>query len=232
MLKMKNVALIAMAAVVASATVAPAGTKYATNLVSNDAFDPPTPPTLSAKSALKLDDKGTLSVKLAGVVEAGPMLCQGGTNTGAACTNGTECPGGTCVVSGVPVTTSQLYNETKKTSPAVDGSEYVVIIKLVLPAISGFIPVVEVPVPVDLKAGKGGTKISAKDLFALIPPGAGRTVEVVGSEVWGPLGAGNAPACTALISSSLPASLTSPDPTCRGGSQIGMSGIAIPPVAP
>lgn len=204
MLKKKNLALIAMAAVVASATAAPAGTKYATNLVSNDPFDPPTPPTLSAKSALKLDDKGGISVKLAGIVD--------GTNT--------------------PVTTTTLYNETKKTSPQVDGSEYFVIIKLVLPAISGLIPVVEVPVPVDLKAGKGGTKLSAKDLFALIPPGSGRTVEIIGSEVWGPLGAAKAPGCTALISSSLPASTTSPDPTCRGGTQIGMSGLAIPPVAP
>ncbi|MEQ1786332.1 MAG: hypothetical protein ABL966_04710, partial [Acidimicrobiales bacterium] len=34
----------------------------------------------------------------------------------------------------------------------VDGSEYIVIIKLFLPAVA-FIPVIELPVPIDLKAG-------------------------------------------------------------------------------
>ena len=200
MLNTKRIALIAIAAVAASASSAPAGTKYAANLVSNSASDPAPPPTLSPKSALKLDDKGGISAKLAGVVD--------GAN--------------------VPVDTSTTYNDTKKTNPALDGTEYIVIIKLVLPAISGLIPIVEVPVPVDLKAGKGGTKLSAKDLFALLPPGAGRTVEIIGAEVWGPLGAGNAAACTAIVGGPIPASLTSPDPTCRGGLQIGMTGLAIP----
>ena len=105
------------------------------------------------------------------------------------------------------------------------------IIKLVLPAISGH-PVVEVPLPVDLKAGKGKTKLSAAALFALLPPGAGRTAEIIGTEVWGPLTVAKAPGCTALVGSAIPASLTSPDPTCRGTQQIGMSGLALPIPAP
>ena len=58
---LKQLALVAMAVAV-SAVPALAGTKYAANLVTNDAFDPPTPPTLSPKSAVKLDDKGDLRV--------------------------------------------------------------------------------------------------------------------------------------------------------------------------
>ncbi len=197
---MKRIAFVALAVVAAAAPSAQAGTKYAANLVSNSISDPPPPPTLSPKSALKLDDKGGISVKLSGVVDGG----------------------------GVPVDTSTTYNDTKKTNPALDGSEYIVIIKLVLPAIAGLIPIVEVPVPVNLKGGKGGNKLSASDLFALLPGGAGRTLEIIGTEVWGPLTAAKAPGCTAIVGSALPASLSSPDPACRGTGQIGMSGLAIP----
>jgi hypothetical protein len=196
----KSIALIAIAVVAASASSAPAGTKYATNLVPNSAVDPPANPTLSPKGQMKLSDKGAVSIQLAGVTDGAGLL----------------------------VTTSTSYNDTKDTTPVLDGTEYVAIIKLVLPAISGFIPIVEVPVPVDLKAGKGKTKLNAGPLFALLPPGSGRTAEIIGTEVWGPLTVAKAAACTALVGSALPASLTSPDPTCRGTQQIGMSGLAIP----
>jgi hypothetical protein len=195
---MKRITAVA-AAILASATVASAGTKYATNLVSNSPVDPPPNPTLAAKSQLKLSDKGAIQIGLAGVTD----------NMGAL------------------VTTSTSYNDTKDTSPVLDSTEYVVIIKIVIPAISGFIPVVEVPVPVDLKNGKGKTKLNAASLFGLIGPGVGRSLEIIGAEVWGPLG-GQAGSCQAIVANSLPASLTSPDPACRGGSQIGMSGLAIP----
>jgi hypothetical protein len=197
---MKRLAAVATA-ILASATVASAGTKYATNLVSNSPVDPPPPPTLSPKSQVKLSDKGAIQIQLAGVVDG----------------------------AGLPVTTSTSYNDTKATSAVLDGSEYVVIIKLLIPAVQAALPppgIVEVPVPVDLKAGKGKTKLSAAPLLVLIGDGIGRSIEIVGSEVWGPLGS-NAAGCQAIVASSLPASITSPDPTCRGGTQIGISGLSV-----
>jgi hypothetical protein len=194
MMTLKRIALISMAIIAATATTAPAGTKYAANIVSNYPTDPPPNPTLSVKSSVKLDDKGNLAIALAGVTDGAGLL----------------------------VTTSTSYHDTL----AVDGTEYVAILKLYIPGIAFFFPVVEVPVPVDLKAGKGKTKLSAASLFGLIPAGVGRTVEVTGVEVWGPLGAGNAGNCQAELDQGF--SLTGNDPACRGGTQIGMSGIAIP----
>jgi hypothetical protein len=196
MMNVKSIALIAVAVVAASATSAPAGTKYAANLVSNGTVDPPVPPTLSPKSSIKVADKGAIQVSLSGVVDGG----------------------------GMPVTTSTSYND----GTGLDGSEYIVIIKLFIPAVAVLFPVIELPVPVDLKAGKGKTKLNASSFFALIPPGTGRGVEITGSEVWGPLSAAKAPACEAIVSSSLPVSLGANDPTCRGGDHIGMSGMYIP----
>jgi hypothetical protein len=196
---MKQFALVVMAVAI-SAAPAFAGTKYAANLVSNSAVDPVVPPTLSPKSSVKLDDKGNISVALAGVVD--------GTNT--------------------PVTTSTSYNDTGN----LDGSEYVVIIKLYIPGIAGLFERVELPVALDLKAGKGKAKKSAAALFAFIPAGIGRELEIIGSEVWGPLGAGNAASCQAVLDGAIPVSLVpvgDPDPTaCRGGTQFGMSGLVIP----
>src|SRR5262249_15221599 len=148
-----------------------------TNLVSNSTLYPPANPTLSNKSTVKLDDKGHIVVALAGVTDAG----------------------------GAPVTTSRAYNDSGQVS--LDGTEYIVIIKMRLPSIESLIPVDEVPVPVDLQAGKGKTKLSAAPVFGLISASRGRTIEITGSEVRGPLGAGNAAACTAIISSSLPVGL-------------------------
>lgn len=84
------------------------------------------------------------------------------------------------------------------------------------------------PIPVDLKAGKGKTKLNAAPLFALIPAGSGRTVEVQGTQVWGPLGAGSAPACQATVDSALPVIFPPDMTTCRGGTNFGMSGLFIP----
>jgi hypothetical protein len=197
MLNLKRIALIAMAVVAASATAAPAGTKYATNLVPSDAFvDPPANPTLSPKSSVKLSDKGAVQVGLAGVTDG----------------------------AGLPVTTSTSFNDTS----VLDGSEYIVIIKLSVTAIKGFIPLVEVPVAVDLTAGKGKAKMSVSALLGSLPPGTPRTVEIVGSEVWGPLGAGTPTTdCQAIFSNSLPVGLPL-GAVCRGGTQIGISGISIP----
>lgn len=196
MMNVKSIALIAMAVVAASATSAPAGTKYQTNLVSNSTTDPPPNPTLSAKSSIKAADKGAIQVSLSGVTDS----------------------------SGMPVTTSTAYND----GAALDGTEYTVIIKLYIPAIAALFPIVELPVPVDLKAGKGKTKLNASSFFTLIPPGTGRGIEVRASEVWGPLSAAKAPGCDAIVHSSLPVSLSENDPTCRGGDHIGMSGMYIP----
>lgn len=198
MKSLKHLALVAMAVAV-SAAPALAGTKYAANLVTNSPTDPVVPPTLSPKSSVKLDDKGAISVSLAGVVDGSNAL----------------------------VTTSTAYNDTF----VLDGSEYVVIIKMVIPGISGLFDRVELPIPMDLKAGKGKAKRSAAALFAFIPSGLGRSLEIIGTEVWGPLGASST-SCQAIISQSLPVSLVpvgNPDPTdCRGGTQFGMSGLAIP----
>ena len=195
----KQVAFAAMAVAV-SAAPALAGTKYAANLVSNSATDPIVPPTLSSKSSVKLDDKGGISVALAGVVDGGNVL----------------------------QTSSTSYNSTG----TLDGTEYIVIIKMVIPGIAGLFDRVELPVPVDVKAGKGKTKLSASALFGFIPMGIGRQLEIVGSEVWGPLGAGNVATCQAVVDAGIPVSLVpvgDPDPTdCRGGTKFGMSGLAIP----
>ncbi|MCC6847023.1 MAG: hypothetical protein IT294_00880 [Deltaproteobacteria bacterium] len=196
------------AAVAVSAVPALAGTKYATNLVSNSAIDPPANPTLSPKSQIKMSDKGDVSVSLSGVTDVG----------------------------GLPLTTSTVYTDSlKDAAPGaiLDGSEYVVIIKLYLPAIAGpplLIPGVEVPVAVGLKNGKGKTKMSLAGLLTLLPPGYGRSIEVAGAEVWGQLGgAPEAANCMAVINNTLPATLGFGDPSCRGlGAQSGMSGLAIP----
>ena len=229
---LKQLALAA-AAVAVAASPALAGTKYAANLVSNSPTHPVLPPSISAKSSLKLSDKGSIQVGLAGVVEPGmTSQCYGGANDGDACTMPADCnppmlPGGTCAPVGDPVTSTSTYNDTG----TLDGSEYVVIIKLVIPGITGLIERVDVPVPVVLSKGKGKAKLSAAPLFILIPDGTGRTIEIVGTEVWGPLGA-NTASCQAVMDSPIPATFVipmgSPDPSCSGGSQVGMSGLAIP----
>lgn len=206
MMNVKSIALIAIAVVAGWATSAPAGTKYAANLVYNGTTDPPPNPTLSPKSSLKVDDKGSIAVSLAGVTDAGGGL----------------------------VTTSTVYNDSVKAGGpvALDGSEIIVIVKVFVPDVAGLIPYAEVPIPVDLKAGKGKTKLSAAPLFGFLTPPLGRTIEIQGTQVWGPLGAANASACQATVDSSLPVILPPDTTTCRGGTNFAMSGIFVPPPAP
>jgi hypothetical protein len=202
MITLKRMALIAMAVVAAATSPALAGTKYAANLVSSDAFNPPSNPTLSPKSSIKLSDKGSVAIALAGVTDAGGAL----------------------------VTTSTVYAASIKadpTAPNLDGSEYIVIIKLFLPSIGYVIPLVEVPVPVDLNGGKGKTKLSVAGLLGLMDSAAGRSIEIRGAEVWGPLGLG-APACLTVVGAAIPAGLPLPPTVCRDGTQFGISGVSIP----
>ncbi len=204
MLTLKRIALISMA-VMAAASPALAGTKYATNIVPFDAFNPATNPTLLPKGQIKLSDKGAIFVSLAGVTDG----------------------------SGALVTTSTLYNDSAPTgNPSLDGTEYTVILKLYMPAIALVFPniqLVEVPVPVDLKAGKGKTKLSVASLLGLLAPNVGRSIEIRGAEVWGPIGAGLPAAdCTAVVSNALPVGLPLAPGLCRGGTQIGISGISVP----
>ena len=197
MSNVKRIALVAAAVVAAAATSAHAGTKYAANLVPAALSDPPPNPTLSTKSSLKLDSKGSIAIALAGVTDAAGAL----------------------------VTTSTAYADTG----TLDGSEYITIIKLSVTAIKGFIPLVEVPIPVELKAGKGKVKLSVASLLSLVPGGAARTVEITGAEVWGPLGAGTpASDCQAVVASALPVGTPLLPGVCRGGDQIGISGLYIP----
>jgi hypothetical protein len=203
MITLKRIALIAMAAVATSTSPALAGTKYAANLVSNDAFNPPANPTLSPKSSIKLSDKGSVAITLDGVTDGAGAL----------------------------VTTSTVYAASIKANPAapnLDGSEYIVIIKLFLPAIAGTVPLVEVPVPVDLAGGKGKTKLSVAGLLGLLAGTSGRSLEIKGAEVWGPLGVG-APLtnCLAVVGAALPVGLPL-GAVCRGGTQFGISGLSIP----
>ena len=206
-MNMKRIAVIAMAVVAASATMATAGTKYATNLVSNQQFYPETPPTLSPKSKIALSDKGIIQIALAGVVDG----------------------------AGLPVTTSQVYNDSLKdmdtANEDLDGSEYFVIIKLYIPATSMVVPggSVDVPVPVDLKAGKGKTKLNVSGLLGFLGASAGRGIEITGSEVWGPLTPAKEAGCEAVINGPFQASVPGGDTSCKGTGQIGMSGLYVPP---
>jgi hypothetical protein len=155
---------------------------------------------LSSKSQIKLSDKGAVSIALAGVTDGAGAL----------------------------VTTSQAYNASVQNPQlTLDGSEYIVIIKLHIPAIDSF-PVIEVPVPVDLTGGKGKTKLNLAGVLGLLGPGLGRGLEVTGAEVWGPLGAPAASACLVIVGNSPHATLIAGDPACRGGTQIGIAGLSLP----
>jgi hypothetical protein len=205
---MKRSILFSAVAMAFAASTAVAGTKFATNLVPSDPTHPPANPTLSPKGQLKLSDKGAVAASLAGVTDAGGLL----------------------------VNTSTVYADSVKLDPSnpdLDGSEYIVLIKIYIPSIVGLLPpgpkTVEVPVPVDLKTGKGKTKLDLGPVLAFIPGGFGRSVEIVGAEVWGPVGA-QAAACEMVLEPNPPAEFGSdpPSTTCRGGTQIGVSGLSIP----
>jgi hypothetical protein len=201
--------LVMIAALTLSAHAAVAGTKVLVSLVPNSATDPPTPPTMSeTKGKLLGTDKGVVKVSLSGVTTDGVTF----------------------------VTTSTAFNDAVKacTTPpcaiVLDGSEYVVIIKVSVPA-AGFDA--EFIVPVDLKKGNGKTKVSASSVISLIPSGAGRSLEVKGAEVWGPVG-GDGTTCADVMNALILGSgidTTLDDPACRGangGVKIGVAGLNAP----
>lgn len=104
-----------------------------------------------------------------------------------------------------------------------DGTTYVAVIRGTFTALGvGF----ELPVPIDLKKGNGTTKLNGSASFSMIPPGIGRSAEINGVEVWGPLGAANVAACNAVLASVV--SLVPNDPSCRGGTKIGVAGVNFP----
>jgi len=120
---------------------------------------------------------------------------------------------------GVLVTSSTSLKDTGD----LDGTEYIVILKATFTALG---TPIEAPIPVALKNGNGSGSASLGALIGLIPAGTGRSIEVTGGEVWGPLGAGTLAACQADVDTGY--SLTPGSPNCRGGSKIGVAGINIP----
>jgi hypothetical protein len=120
---------------------------------------------------------------------------------------------------GVPVTGSTSYADTG----TLDGSEYVVILKANFTALNVD---VEKAIPMSMKNGGGKGAVSLASLLSLLPPGIGRSVEVTGGEVWGPLGAPNAAPCQAELTAGY--ALGAGSSACRAGDRVGVAGIAIP----
>ncbi|MEB2283785.1 MAG: hypothetical protein B6D46_16080 [Polyangiaceae bacterium UTPRO1] len=134
-------------------------------------------------------------------------------------------------LAGVTDAGGALYNSTSSyaTSGNLDGTEHIVTVKLYLPAIAGpplNVTEVDLHLPMVVVKGKGKIKVSLAAMLALIGPGYGRSIEVSGVEVWA-LDNVNVPACQAVVANT-PAITFPPDTTCRGGTQIGISGIWIP----
>lgn len=103
----------------------------------------------------------------------------------------------------------------------IDGTEYVVILKATFTALN---ITIEAPIVMDLKNGGGKGAVSLGGLIGLIPPGVTRAVEVVGGEVWGPVGPANAAACQADVT----AGYAAPPSACKQGTKIGVAGIYVP----
>jgi hypothetical protein len=116
-----------------------------------------------------------------------------------------------------PVTTSTSFKDTA----TLDGTEYVAIVKFNFTALNAD---VEVAVPMDVKKGTGKGAVSLGGLTSLIPAGVGRSLEVTGGEVWGPLGAANVTACTAELTTGYALGAS----TCKQGVRIGVAGINVP----
>ena len=115
---------------------------------------------------------------------------------------------------------------TAKTAPALSGDEYVAIVTGKFLALG---VTFEFALPIELKKGKGSAKIDASSLFNLIPPGLLKSIEVQGAKVYGPLGAANVVACTALLNSAIPRVNLPPAPNpCQAGALIGTTGIQLP----
>ncbi len=203
-----------------SASAALAGTKVQMNLVPSSSVNPPANPTMSrSKGKILILDKGKLSVMLSDVTDAAGNL----------------------------VTTTQFFNlGAKMSTPTLqlDGSEYVVVMVIDVPAlpvlVSGFPEQVQVVVPVDLKSGKGKTTIDLSPFLSQIPTGSGigRSIGFVGAQVWGPIG--GTPGAVGLGATACMASFPLPpapiellvgDTSCtsvNGGVQLGFGGINLP----
>jgi hypothetical protein len=174
-----------------------AGTKFQTNIVPSSAVSPPTNPTLSTKGKIQFDDKGKILLTVKGVTDG----------------------------AGDPVTTSTAIKDSLKATgtPVADDTTYVAVVRGTFTALGIQF---EMPVPFDLKKGNGTTKLAEGAQFSQIPGGIGRSVEINGVEVWGPLGAGNVAACNSVLANVV--TLVTNDPSCRGGTKIGVAGINFP----
>jgi hypothetical protein len=118
---------------------------------------------------------------------------------------------------GMLVNSSTTFDDTGN----VDGTEYVIILKATFTALN--LPI-ERAIPMTMSDGKGKAKISLAGMLTLLPPALGRSVEVTGAEVWGPLGGANVAACQAELTLGYAA----PPSACRGGTKIGVAGINVP----
>ena len=118
---------------------------------------------------------------------------------------------------GMPVTSSTSFKDTA----TLDGTEYVVVLKLNFTALGVD---VEIPVAMDLKGGTGKGAVSLGTLTSLIPAGTGRSLEVTGGEVWGPLGVANVAACQAELTNGYAIGTS----LCKGGTRVGVAGVNVP----
>src|SRR5262245_16174862 len=136
---MKRLVYLSVVTIAASASLALAGTKYQANIVTASAASPATNPTL-LPGKLSLQDTGKVQGALKGVTDSG----------------------------GLKVTSIQppvYINSVKaKLPPALDGSEYVVILKATFTALG---LAFELPIPVDLKNGNGVTNLALSSLVTL-----------------------------------------------------------------
>lgn len=112
-------------------------------------------------------------------------------------------------------------NTSLQDTGLLDGDEYVVILKANFTALGVDI---EIPIAMDLKNGGGKGAVSLGALVGMIPPATGRSIEVTGGEVWGPLGGANVLACQAELTTGF-ALLTS---LCKGGTKVGVAGVDVP----
>jgi len=195
MSKAKSIVAFSAAFLLVAASAALAGTKYQANLVTASKTSPATNPTIANTGKLSVKDTGDVKAGIKGVTDGAGAL----------------------------VTTSQSY----KDSGTLDGEQYIVILKLRMTALSDpNAPTdAETVIPVDLKKGNGSTKMSLSGLMGLLPSGIGRSMEIIGGEVWGPLGAANVTACSAVLTTGF---AMAGDPSCRGGTMVGVAGINIP----
>ena len=199
MMNRKRVVYLSLAVLAASTPLALAGTKYQANVVPASASNPPANPTLTTKGKIQVSDSAKMQASIKGVTDG----------------------------AGAPANSSTAYVTTLKThvAPVLDGTEYIAILKGNFAALNISF---ELPIPIDVKNGNGGTTLALPALTSLIPPGTGRSIEITGAEIWGPLGAANAASCVAIVGATPPVGYVLNDPACRGGTKIGVAGVNLP----